>query len=249
MQVVDLFAYHLDGLRVPLVVSVPQFGNHCCIGSVCLFFLTQIRKNRCDSYKKRRPCVLSNVWIVAISVGLPAAVNNPVPASQVGFQQCRAIERFCIESSNKCSDHGHSSNDLEVFTDRTFRASFLAFPKLIDAFHFFPPNNGRGDLTSRLAWGLTSFKSGPGDHGSGVPESIPAWVCVFLPSHNRSQKFVKTGCKVTFIFGSSWSLRGVLLSLNVVIGYGIYQWYPTFFGVGAEFQISEYVWSHMKTLK
>jgi len=27
------------------------------------------------------------------------------------------------------------------------------------------------------------------------------------------------------------------------------QWYPTFSGVGAEFQISEYVWSRMKTLK
>ena len=39
-------------------------------------FLTQIRKNRCDSYKNRRPCVLSNISIVAISVGSPVAVNN-----------------------------------------------------------------------------------------------------------------------------------------------------------------------------
>jgi len=22
-------AYHLEGLRVPLVIRVPQFGNHC----------------------------------------------------------------------------------------------------------------------------------------------------------------------------------------------------------------------------
>jgi len=28
---------------------------------------------------------------MAISVGLPVAVNNPVPASQAGFQQIRAI--------------------------------------------------------------------------------------------------------------------------------------------------------------
>jgi len=28
-QKVGLFAYHLEGLRVPLVVRVPQFGNHC----------------------------------------------------------------------------------------------------------------------------------------------------------------------------------------------------------------------------
>ena len=55
------------------------------------FFLTQIRKHRCDSYKKSRPCIVSNVSTVAISVGLPVAVNNPVPASQVGFQQFRAI--------------------------------------------------------------------------------------------------------------------------------------------------------------
>ena len=40
---------------------------------------------------KRRPCVLLNISIVAISVGLPVAINNPVPASQVGFQQFRAI--------------------------------------------------------------------------------------------------------------------------------------------------------------
>jgi len=34
---------------------------------------------------------VSNISIVAILVGLPVAVNNPVPASQVGFQQFRAI--------------------------------------------------------------------------------------------------------------------------------------------------------------
>ena len=48
-----------------------------------LVFLTQIRKNRFDSYKKRRSCVLSNMSIVAILIGLPVAVNNPVPTSQV----------------------------------------------------------------------------------------------------------------------------------------------------------------------
>jgi len=115
------------------------------IGAVCLFFFwTQIRKNRCDSYKKCRSCVLPNISIVAISVGLPVAVNNPVPTSQVGFQQFHAFERLCVEGSNKCSDHGHSSNDLEYFTDRTFRASFLAFHKLIDAFHFFLTTMGEG---------------------------------------------------------------------------------------------------------
>jgi len=61
---------------------------------------------------------------VAISVGLPVAVNNPVPASQ-GFQQFRAIERLCVEGSNKLSDRGHFSNDLEflitVLSERHFR--------------------------------------------------------------------------------------------------------------------------------
>ena len=61
------------------------------IGAVCLFFAIQIRKHRCDSYKKRIPCVVSNISIVAISVGLPVAVNNRVPAREVGFQQFRAI--------------------------------------------------------------------------------------------------------------------------------------------------------------
>jgi len=78
---------------------------------VCFFFNTD-KKNRCDSYKKRRPCVLSNISIVAISVGLPVAANNPVLAIQVGFQQFCAIERFCVEGSNKHCDGGRSSNDL-----------------------------------------------------------------------------------------------------------------------------------------
>jgi len=74
---------------------------------------------------------------VAISVGLPVAVNNPVPASQLGFQQFRAISRLCVEGSNKRSDPGHSSIDFEFFTDRTFRAAFSDFRKVINAFHFF----------------------------------------------------------------------------------------------------------------
>jgi len=116
-------------------------------------FLTQMRKNRCDSYKKRRPCILSNISIVAISVGLPVVVNNPVPASQVGFEQFGANERFCdcVEGSNTRSDRGHSSNDLEFFTDHTFRVSFSDFRKLINVFLFFPSNNGRGGLTNGLA--------------------------------------------------------------------------------------------------
>ena len=66
---------------------------------------------------------------MAISVSLPVAVNNPVPASQVGFQQFRAIQHFSVEGSNERKDRGHSSNDLEFFTNRTFRASFSDFGK------------------------------------------------------------------------------------------------------------------------
>jgi len=94
---------------------------------------------------------LSNISIVAIAVGLSVAANNPVPASQVGFQQFHAIQRFCVEGSNKRSDRGRSSHDLEFFTDHAFRASFSNFRKLIDTFHFFPCNSGRGGLTSGLA--------------------------------------------------------------------------------------------------
>ena len=115
--------------------------------SVFVFLSTQIRKNRCDSYDKDRPYVVSNISIVAISVGLYVVIDNPVPASQVGFQQFRAIERFCVDSSNKRSDPGHSSNDLYFVTDRTFRASFSNFLKLINACHFFTRNSGRGPHT------------------------------------------------------------------------------------------------------
>jgi len=37
---------------------------------------------------------------------LPAKIDNPVPVSQVRFQQFRAIERFCVEGSNKRGDRG-----------------------------------------------------------------------------------------------------------------------------------------------
>jgi len=39
-------------------------------------------------------------------VSLPANIDNSFPASQVQFQQFRAIERFCVEGSNKRSDRG-----------------------------------------------------------------------------------------------------------------------------------------------
>jgi len=76
-------------------------------------------------------------------VGLPVAVN-PVFASQIGFHQFHAIERFWVEGSNKRGDCGHSSSDLEFFTDSTVRASFSFFRKLIDAFHFFLATMGEG---------------------------------------------------------------------------------------------------------
>ena len=86
--------YSLDK-RVATWSSRCALKSLCChsyhIGAVSLFFLTQIRKHRCDSYEKRRPCVVSNISTVTISVGLPVAVNNLVPASRVGFQQFRAI--------------------------------------------------------------------------------------------------------------------------------------------------------------
>jgi len=46
--------------------------------------------------------------------------------------------------------------DLDSFIGRIFRASkssFSAFRKLINAFSFFPRNNGRGGLTNGLAQG------------------------------------------------------------------------------------------------
>jgi len=70
------------------VFMPPQYTYY--IGAVCFFFFNTDKKNRCDSYKTRRPCVLANISIVAISVGLPVAIHNPVPVSQVGFQQFRA---------------------------------------------------------------------------------------------------------------------------------------------------------------
>jgi len=92
--------------------------------------------------KKRRPCVLLNILIVAISVGLPVTVNTRVPASRVGFQQFRAIQHFCVEGSNKHSDRGHSSNELEVLLQTAFsEGRFLILANKFNAFHFFPRNS------------------------------------------------------------------------------------------------------------
>jgi len=90
---------------------------------------------------------------VTFSVGLPAKMNNHVPASPVRFQHFRVIERFRVVSSNKRSDRvRHSSNDLAflltVLLERQYR-HFRIFANRLNAFRFFPRNSGRG--TSRIS--------------------------------------------------------------------------------------------------
>jgi len=118
-----------------------------------LFFLsTDNKKTDVKQIKKRRPCVLSNIFNVAFSVGLPAEINKSVRTSQVRLPQFRVTERFCVEGSYKRRSWG--TLRFRIFIDRTFRAlisSFFTFRKLINAFPFFPRNNVRGGLTSGLA--------------------------------------------------------------------------------------------------
>jgi len=56
--------------------------------------------------KKKKVNRFVNFLTVTFTVGLPAKISNAVPASQVLFQQFCVIERFCVEGSNKRSDHG-----------------------------------------------------------------------------------------------------------------------------------------------
>jgi len=74
---------------------------HIC--AWCLFFLAQIRKTRGATYENvgHVLCKISNR---DISVGLPAKIDDLVPASQVRLQQFRVHERFWVEGSNKRSD-------------------------------------------------------------------------------------------------------------------------------------------------
>jgi len=77
--------------------------------------------------------------------------KNPDPARQLRFQQFRVIERFCVKGSPSAVIVGHSSNDLEIFIERSWRATILQFSalrKLINTFPFLPRNSGRGDPTS-----------------------------------------------------------------------------------------------------
>jgi len=62
-------------------------------------FLTQIRKNRCDSSKKRRPCVLSNISIVAISVGLLVAVKILFSPAMSGFNRSVQLKAFASKTA------------------------------------------------------------------------------------------------------------------------------------------------------
>ena len=83
------------------------------IRAVWLCFCAQIRKDRCETYKKRRRRVLSNISTVAFSVGSPLEINNPVHASQAQFPQVRVTELFASKVATSAVITGHSSNDLE----------------------------------------------------------------------------------------------------------------------------------------
>jgi len=50
-------------------------------------------------------CFVKNLTVTFL-VGSPVKINNRVPVSQARFPQFRVIERFCVESSIKRSDHG-----------------------------------------------------------------------------------------------------------------------------------------------
>ena len=83
--------------------------------------------------------MLCQIFNHDISGWFASKIYNPVPTSQVRFQQFRVIERFCVEGSNKRSDRGHSSNDLQFFIERTFWAcisSFSAKLQLKSVFRF-----------------------------------------------------------------------------------------------------------------
>jgi len=64
--------------------------------------------SRCETYKN-----LDHVFVKCFNrgvfgwFGLPAKINNPVPARQVRFQQFHVIERFyCVEGNNKRNNRG-----------------------------------------------------------------------------------------------------------------------------------------------
>ena len=94
-------------------------------GAVCLFFLTQIRKNRCDSYKKRRPCVLSNISIVAISVGLPVAVKVLFSPAILDFNKSVQLKAFASKTATSAVIEGTPvmiyNFLLTVLSERDFR--------------------------------------------------------------------------------------------------------------------------------
>ena len=101
----------------------------------------------CQSWRFRLVCL----WKLIILFPPPKRFNNSM-----------SLKVFASKAATSAVIVGNSSNNLEFFIDRTFRASYLAFRKLIKPFSFFVCNNGRGGLTNGLAQGLASAKSGPG---------------------------------------------------------------------------------------
>jgi len=49
--------------------------------------------------KKRRTCVLSNILIVAISVGWPVAVNNHAPPAKYDFNNSVKLVAFASKAA------------------------------------------------------------------------------------------------------------------------------------------------------
>jgi len=73
----------------------------------------QIRKNRCEIYKKCRPFVLSNILTVALSVGLPVEISNPVPARHAyHFNHSVSLNAFASKAATSAMIVRHSNNDL-----------------------------------------------------------------------------------------------------------------------------------------
>ena len=81
------------------VVSELQRGPHVVLKALSghkYFFLTQIRKNRCDSSKKVGHVYIS---IVAISVGLPAAFKILFSPAMQDFNKSVQMKAFASKTA------------------------------------------------------------------------------------------------------------------------------------------------------
>ena len=125
---------------------------------MCSFFNTGKKKNRFEAYKKRRPCLFSNIWPWHFRLLCLQKLIILFPPARYDFNNSVPLNAFASKAATNAVIVGHFGKDLEFFIDCAFRESVLPFsalPKLINALPFYPRNSGSVAFWGGLSMGMS----------------------------------------------------------------------------------------------